>query len=1008
MSIELDFIKRYGPPKYRIKHKLRFQDEELYVVQEKPSSDQELMNERLSRDTFARATKLYPRQGPWAEPIRCKIVNNYPAFRQKTGKEVRLITKRVYRPTYSHAQRSKGDFDPDVQCPPHQKRMSYSSTYWQRKGQSTEPQEDAAVRPYTSCSRASKYRSKSRNEEKPRPKSCPPSKQKKESKPKSKDPNVDNSRRRSLFNLLTDGFSEDLDDSDEESSKSTDESVKRKIYFDGKESDTISDTLSDGSQETASGGLDGTTIDSNSDDETGNGHTDEKPENVASNQEDGSEDLGNTDTSRDESVERSEEDTYPEEQDDTKSERSYSYTSEDDRKETDSTENAENFRARSRTSMRSTSSKSSVSSRSSSESSRSRDSSLDSVIDKRENITASGAGDLNDTKECDQNSDTTEYTKDTFSETSDHDRESNKAESRSQSSLGSQTGSQVSIKRNNTRQEFDNETNSASGSRSSVQSNITSGSRGDSNLGSSASIKSRNSSQADGRKSTLRSRSAVSVKSQHSQKSRVSQSTGSSQTSTTSTKRNSKSSTSNASDRTSHGSRRSSKKESGSETSLRGSPYNVSVPPAKNTRSTSRSSLKSTANSHKDSGDNKSIKSNRSYRSENKYSAEKESVTSWSSENKRDQLQNVTHLDQNTSVTSLKEEQAKDKSVEDDTKSQSSSESDHSSVVSVIERNTTKNKDGICQDDNNIDNEQPNSQTAEGNDTTEKQDCITDTDITDTSNTSIHEVNETDHEDPKSTDGNHDANKGEELICEKEPTTEELCLKNETDDSECDDEHNSVADISSSESDRSSAVSVIERNIIKNKDEIYQDDNNIDNEQPNSPTAARKDATEKQDRITDTEKNDITDVSNTLIHELNEADREDLKSTDGGHDANNGEELIFEKEPTTEDLRHKNETDNSKCDDKHNSDADISHKKDDDKQMQATNTTLDAGSTISTDSRLRHRNGLDEDVINGNVPETQEDSDTAVGALSEEKSNLSLKDEEINYPLTDMAVTQSS
>ena len=133
MSIELDFIKRYGPPKYRIDHKLKFQDEELYVVQETPNTDLELMNERLKRDTFSRLTKLYPRQGPWALPVKYKIVNNHPAFRRKSGKEVGSITERVYQPTYSHIQRSKGALDPDEQCSPHQKRMSYSATYLGRR-----------------------------------------------------------------------------------------------------------------------------------------------------------------------------------------------------------------------------------------------------------------------------------------------------------------------------------------------------------------------------------------------------------------------------------------------------------------------------------------------------------------------------------------------------------------------------------------------------------------------------------------------------------------------------------------------------------------------------------------------------------------------------------------------------------------------------------------------------------------------------------------------------------
>ena len=217
MSIELDFIKRYGPPKYRIDHKLKFQDEELYIVQETPNTDLELMKERLKGDTFSRLTKLYPRQGPWVLPIKYKIVNNYPAFRRKSGKEVGTITERVYQPTHSHIQRSKGALDPDEQCPPHQKRMSYSATYLRRRAQSNLSPEGATARSITSCSRASKQNCKSR------PKSCPPTSSKKNTESQQVKKKLENRkqyRRRSFFTFLDENFFSDQSQWDDESTKS--------------------------------------------------------------------------------------------------------------------------------------------------------------------------------------------------------------------------------------------------------------------------------------------------------------------------------------------------------------------------------------------------------------------------------------------------------------------------------------------------------------------------------------------------------------------------------------------------------------------------------------------------------------------------------------------------------------------------------------------------------------------------------------------------------------------
>ena len=219
MSIELDFIKRYGPPKYRIDHKLKFHDEELYVVQETPNTDLELMNERLKRDTFSRLTKLYPRQGPSALPVKYKIVNNHPAFRRKSGKEVGSITERVYQPTYSHIQRSKGALDPDEQCSPHQKRMSYSATYLGRRTRSNLSPDGATARSTTSYSGASKQNCKSR------PKSCPPPSSKRNNESQEVKKKLENRRRkqyrrRSFFTFLDENFFSDQSQWEEESTKS--------------------------------------------------------------------------------------------------------------------------------------------------------------------------------------------------------------------------------------------------------------------------------------------------------------------------------------------------------------------------------------------------------------------------------------------------------------------------------------------------------------------------------------------------------------------------------------------------------------------------------------------------------------------------------------------------------------------------------------------------------------------------------------------------------------------
>ena len=710
MSIELDFIKRYGPPKYRINHKLQFQDEELYVVQETPPSDQELLNERLSRHTFSRSTKLYPRQGPWAEPIRYKITNNYPAFRQKSGKEVRSITDRVHKPTHSHAQRYKGDFDPDVPCPPHEKRMSYSATYWQKRGHSTIPPERAARRPYTSCSRASKYKPKSRNEQKPRPRSCPPPSKSgtkpKEAKIKTNKPSEDNSARRSLFNFLNDDFSEDLNNSDKESNKSADESVRRAISCHGTESNTGSDTCDQG--------IDDTKYESEDDNKEENSEEDES-------NEDHSQEVDNNFVGH-EYVQRSERNTYHK-GDDSGTEQ-LSDSSDEQKTPRDYLVDQETLSTRNGSSMRSTSSRSPLSSRSSSGSSRSRDSSLDSVISKNEKLSETGQMSLDNTPKSGQSSVRSEQNnrvndKDIHSETSDHSSETKKTYLDSQASLRCQTTSQGSIFKNGNA--GSRSVSEANGSRFNVRSNA-SGRRQsarESNLGSSTSLKSRNSSYMvsnHGSRSSIRSDNVLSVKSQHSQESQMSKQTGGSQTSIkskTSIKSTSKDTSMKWSDGVSQGSRRSSKKESGSETSLTGSPFKASILPADIARHKSRSSLKSTSikgSNRKDNDDNKSIKSytsaksiqsNKSYKFEGSDSDGNSCVKSFSSETSRESVkfENVARRDSNVSVTSSKQEQMQNTSVDNDTKSDSSSESDNSSVVSVIEREVSKTKDVISQDD---------------------------------------------------------------------------------------------------------------------------------------------------------------------------------------------------------------------------------------------------------------------------------------------------------------------
>ena len=96
MSIDRDFIKRYGPPKYKLNHRLMFHNDELYIVRPKPDLDLELLNDRLGRHTFSRTGKLYPREGMWAVPSRFKIVNRHPAYRYVIILVLDLIIYKIF------------------------------------------------------------------------------------------------------------------------------------------------------------------------------------------------------------------------------------------------------------------------------------------------------------------------------------------------------------------------------------------------------------------------------------------------------------------------------------------------------------------------------------------------------------------------------------------------------------------------------------------------------------------------------------------------------------------------------------------------------------------------------------------------------------------------------------------------------------------------------------------------------------------------------------------------
>ena len=203
MSVEMDFIERYGPPKYKIHHKLKFQGDELFVLRENSSTDLELMTDRLHRETFSRFTKLYPRRGPWSLPIKYKIANKNPAFRKKNNREIASITERLNRPTHSHIQRSKGALDPDEECPPHQKRLTYSDTFLKNRAHSALPPDGTEAR-------------RSANNQS-RPKSCAPASRKTSARTRSPDGKLRKTRKKqyrkkSFFTFLDENFFSDDDD----------------------------------------------------------------------------------------------------------------------------------------------------------------------------------------------------------------------------------------------------------------------------------------------------------------------------------------------------------------------------------------------------------------------------------------------------------------------------------------------------------------------------------------------------------------------------------------------------------------------------------------------------------------------------------------------------------------------------------------------------------------------------------------------------------------------------